>query len=216
MPNDLTRTTRARNADREATCAVLDSAFADGQLTATEHDELTELAAVAVTLGDLEDLTSDLQTEASLPILRKEPSLDTRWIAVVIIALSLVSAVGFGIKYAASDVTIFSSPEPQLHTVDGLGAMFHAIETEYGSGLVDEMTIYPTYARVTRADPAAQEPGQLLPRRPQGHDFRRITRTRRDTDRRQTARSSHRDRPARRRRNNDVGAKSDHSVRLCR
>ncbi|MBJ7481503.1 hypothetical protein DBV08_09545 [Rhodococcus sp. KBW08] len=155
MPNDLTRTTRARNADREATCAVLDSAFADGQLTATEHDELTELASVAVTLGDLEDLTSDLQTEASLPILRKEPSLDSRWIALAIIALSLVSAIGFGIKYVASDVTIFSSPEPQLHTVDGLGAMFRAIETEYGSGLVDEMTIYPTYARITRADPAA-------------------------------------------------------------
>ena len=106
MPNDLTRTTRARDADREATCAVLDSAFADGQLTAAEHDELTELAAVAVTLGDLEELTFDLQTEASLPVLRKEPSLDTRWIAVVIIALSLVSAIGFGIKYAASDVTM--------------------------------------------------------------------------------------------------------------
>ncbi|MDV6277365.1 DUF1707 domain-containing protein [Rhodococcus erythropolis] len=158
MSDNLTRETRARNADREATCAVLDSAFADGQLTATEHAELTELATVAITLGDLEELTSDIQTEASLPVLHAKAATDRRWIAVVIIALSVASGIGFGIARMASDstaVSTFSTAEPKLHTVSGLTAMFRAIETKFGSGLVDEMIIYPTYARVTRPDPAA-------------------------------------------------------------
>lgn len=158
MSDNLTRETRARNVDREAACAVLDSAFADGQLTATEHAELTELATVAITLGDLEELTSDIQTEASLPVLHAKAATDRRWIGVVIIALSVASGIGFGIARMASDstaVSTFSTAEPQLHTVSGLTAMFRAIEAEYGSGLVDEMVIYPDYARVTRADPAA-------------------------------------------------------------
>ena len=58
---------RAREIDRALTATVLDTAYADGQLTFDEHRLRSERARVAVTLRDLRRLVSDLQIEIDLP-----------------------------------------------------------------------------------------------------------------------------------------------------
>ncbi|OZD07138.1 hypothetical protein CH275_08185 [Rhodococcus sp. 06-235-1A] len=58
---------RAREIDRALTVTVLDTAYADGQLTFDEHRLRSERARVAVTLRDLRRLVSDLQIDIDLP-----------------------------------------------------------------------------------------------------------------------------------------------------
>ena len=58
---------RAREIDRALTATVLDSAYADGQLTFDEHRLRSERARVAITLRDLRRLVSDLQIDVDLP-----------------------------------------------------------------------------------------------------------------------------------------------------
>lgn len=58
---------RAREIDRALTATVLDSAYADGQLTFDEHRLRSERARVAITLRDLRRLVSDLQIDIDLP-----------------------------------------------------------------------------------------------------------------------------------------------------
>jgi len=58
---------RAREIDRALTATVLDTAYADGQLTFDEHRLRSERARVAVTLRDLRRLVSDLQVDIDLP-----------------------------------------------------------------------------------------------------------------------------------------------------
>ncbi|WP_415971683.1 DUF1707 domain-containing protein [Rhodococcus sp. 077-4] len=58
---------RAREIDRALTATVLDTAYADGQLTFDEHRLRSERARVAVTLSDLRRLVSDLQIDIDLP-----------------------------------------------------------------------------------------------------------------------------------------------------
>lgn len=57
---------RARDRDREQVIAVLDDAYADGQLSAVDRELRVGRAIEARTLGDLSGLTRDLQV-ASLP-----------------------------------------------------------------------------------------------------------------------------------------------------
>lgn len=58
---------RAREIDRALAGTVLDSAYADGQLTFDEHRLRTDRARVAITLSDLRRLVSDLQVDMDLP-----------------------------------------------------------------------------------------------------------------------------------------------------
>ena len=51
---------RASDGDRDAVASVLGSAFAEGRLTADEHDERVRAAYGARTLGELTGLTADL------------------------------------------------------------------------------------------------------------------------------------------------------------
>ena len=57
----VTTATRAKDTDRRETCAVLDNALSDGELSGEEHRERVSKASNAVTLGDLKVLVSDLQ-----------------------------------------------------------------------------------------------------------------------------------------------------------
>ena len=52
---------RARTADREAAVELINTAYVDGQLTATERDAKVSRALVARTLAQLEGVTSGLQ-----------------------------------------------------------------------------------------------------------------------------------------------------------
>ena len=66
--------TRAKDSDRNDTCQVLDSALADGQLSMEEHRTRVAAATTAATLGDLQALVDDLQTEnapVQMPDLKK-------------------------------------------------------------------------------------------------------------------------------------------------
>lgn len=68
--------TRAKDTDRNDTCQILDSALADGQLSMDEHRTRVTQATSAATLGALQSLVADLQTDKApvqLPDL-KEPS----------------------------------------------------------------------------------------------------------------------------------------------
>jgi DUF1707 SHOCT-like domain len=54
----------ASDADREAVCGQLGSAFAEGRLTAAEHAERVQAACGARTRGELAALTADLPAAA--------------------------------------------------------------------------------------------------------------------------------------------------------
>src|ERR1700712_631153 len=62
-PGRQTAGTRAKDSDRNNTCQVLDSALSDGQLSMEEHRTRVATATTAATLGDLQHLVDDLQTE---------------------------------------------------------------------------------------------------------------------------------------------------------
>lgn len=55
--------TRARRADRDRAIAAIDAAYADEQLSDTEHDDRISRALRAITLGELIGLTADLQVD---------------------------------------------------------------------------------------------------------------------------------------------------------
>ena len=63
-PRDL----RASDADRERVVALLTEAAADGRLTPGEHEQRTERAYAARTLGELAVLTTDLAEPSAQPI----------------------------------------------------------------------------------------------------------------------------------------------------
>src|SRR5690606_5395245 len=59
--------TRARDADRAAAAELLDLARTEGQLTEDEHRAYSDLLGEATTLGDLAELTADLQGHRRTP-----------------------------------------------------------------------------------------------------------------------------------------------------
>ena len=60
--------TRAKDSDRNETCGILDTALADGQLSMAEHGERVKTATSATTLGQLQDLVSDLQSDQKIDV----------------------------------------------------------------------------------------------------------------------------------------------------
>src|SRR5271168_4004255 len=69
VTSGATTTTRAKDSDRQETCKLLDDALSDGELSMEEHRQRIGTATNAVTLGDLQDLLTDLQTD-STPVQR--------------------------------------------------------------------------------------------------------------------------------------------------
>jgi hypothetical protein len=68
--------TRAKDSDRTATCQILDSALADGQLSMAEHQHRVTAAMAAATLSELESLIADLQTTGLVaPFVTSAPKL---------------------------------------------------------------------------------------------------------------------------------------------
>ncbi|AYF77575.1 DUF1707 domain-containing protein [Nocardia yunnanensis] len=157
--------TRARDSDRQATCLLLDAALADGQLSADDHRTLTELAGGARTLGELAQLTDDLQRSADAPADPAPPgSRREKWFAAGIAALSIAVAVGTFVAVdrpgtppagpPAVDIGVIKPmvlPNPKLDTVEGIGYFVQAYRATFGDGVADEVVLYPTYGVVTRA-----------------------------------------------------------------
>ncbi|MCE0761497.1 DUF1707 domain-containing protein [Pseudonocardia kujensis] len=162
--------TRARDADRNALCNALDTAYAEGQMDGAEHRERTATALRATTLGELKALVADLQLErpiALLPPDRPPRSRGARW-AGVLVALALLG-VGFGIGHAAgrssapatttSGAVAAGAPVAPvapvvvtpagLHTPEGFDRLVGDLRARLGTAVVADATVYPDYAVLT-------------------------------------------------------------------
>ncbi|AFM19969.1 protein of unknown function (DUF1707) [Mycolicibacterium chubuense NBB4] len=181
-----TSSTRAKDSDRTATCQVLDTALSEGQLSMAEHGERVKSATNAATLGELQDLVSDLQTsrspvELSTPARRRLPALrgDAQgWgiraaMAAVLVVLGV--AIGWGLYGNTPSPLNFTSdpgaksdgipaqvltPPRQLHSLGGLTGLFGQMRQKFGDTRGYRLTIYPDYASLERPDPT--EPRRAL------------------------------------------------------
>ncbi len=165
---------RARHVDRAATCAVLDAALADGQLSVDDHHALTELAGAATTLGELAELTADLQRPADAPGPPRPPLPHRRyWFPAGVAALALAAAVGM---YAVVDRPAAAPagppsvdlgviepkviPTPNLLTVAGIAHFRDTYRAKFGDTLLDEVSLFDEHASIARALPG--EPNRVV------------------------------------------------------
>ncbi|WP_157184779.1 DUF1707 SHOCT-like domain-containing protein [Nocardia niigatensis] len=160
--------TRARDGDRQAACVLLDAALADGQLSSADHRTLTELAGEARTLGELAQLTDDLQRSGDAPPDPAPPKpRRENWFAAGIAALSIAVAVGTFVAVdrppshpagpPSVDLGIIEPlvlPRPKLTAAEGIGYFRDAYRAKFGDTIVDEVDLYPDYAVVTRGTQA--------------------------------------------------------------
>jgi hypothetical protein len=180
--------TRAKDTDRNNTCQILDSALSDGQLSMEEHRTRVATATTAATLGDLQSLVDDLQTEnapVQMPDLKKPSSfsgatggaggrIGTR-LAVAGVLVILGIAIGWGLYGNTSSPLSFTSdpgakadgipakvltPPRQLHSLGGLTGLFEQMRSKFGDTTGYGITIYDDYASLERTDP--NEPRRAL------------------------------------------------------
>jgi hypothetical protein len=174
--------TRAKDSDRADTCQILDTALAEGQLSMTEHGERVKTATNAATLGELQDLVSDLQTGNAPTQLRtpprRLPKLPGGWgirIAMASVLLLLGVGIGWGLygntpsplnftsdpgaKADGIPATVLTAPR-QLHSLGGLTGLFTQMTQKFGDTKGYSLTIYPDYASLERPDPT--EPRRVL------------------------------------------------------
>lgn len=180
MATRQTSATRAKDSDRNDTCQILDSALAEGQLSMTEHGERVKAATTATTLGELQALVSDLQTNnapVQLPTLRKPrtlPMAGNGWglrLAVAGVLVALGIAIGWGLygntpsplnftsdPGAKSDgiTPVVLTPPKQLHSLGGLTGLLEQMKQRFGDTNGYRLVVYPDYASLTRPDPAEE------------------------------------------------------------
>ena len=175
MATRQTPGTRAKDSDRNDTCAILDSALGDGQLSNEEHRQRVAAATNAATLGDLQGLVSDLQTAnapVQLPNLKpRVPAAAGGWgiraaIAAVLVVFGI--GIGWGLYGNTSSPLNFTSdpgaksdgigpvvltPPRQLHSLGGLTGLFEQMKQKFGDTTGYRLVIYPDYASLDRPDP---------------------------------------------------------------
>ncbi|MGP4058115.1 DUF1707 SHOCT-like domain-containing protein [Mycobacterium sp. 4D054] len=170
--------TRAKDSDRNETCQILDTALAEGQLSMAEHGERVKSATTASTLGQLQDLVSDLQTGKSLdvPVITKivnraDPGVRINWgikaaIAGVLVILGM--AIGWGLYGNTPSPLNFTSdpgakadgipatvltPPKQLQSLGGFTGLFEQMRKKFGSSMGYELDIHSDMAYLDRPDP---------------------------------------------------------------
>jgi hypothetical protein len=169
--------TRAKDSDRNDTCQILDSALSDGQLSMEEHRTRVAQATQAETLGDLQSLVSDLQTEnapVQLPDLKQRPRISaagTGWgiraaVAGVLVVLGI--AIGWGLYGNTTSPLSFTSdpgaksdgipatvltPPRRLQSLGGLNGLFEQMKQKFGDTQGYRLVVYPDYASLNRPDP---------------------------------------------------------------
>lgn len=182
MATRQTADTRAKDSDRNRTCQVLDSALEDGQLSMEEHRVRVAGATKAATLGDLQHLVDDLQTEnapVQMPTLSKPSRLanatggaSTGWgirAAVAGVLVMLGIGIGWGLYGNTTSPLSFTSdpgaksdgipakvitPPKQLQSLGGLTGLLEQMRQRFGDTMGYGLTIYPEYAVLTRPDPS--------------------------------------------------------------
>lgn len=169
---------RARDIDRTRASAALDTAYAEGQLEAGEYHDRLARARSARTLGELTELTDDLQgvpEQVDPPPIpsRKRPS-PSRWYLSGVTAVALVAA------YGAYAVTARPAPDPvperpaavdrpaplpsgsdpveplvvgthELVTVEGVARFIEDYRVEFGDTVADEVSLFRDHGSVSRA-----------------------------------------------------------------
>ena len=177
MGTRQTAGTRARDADRNDTCQVLDHALADGQLSMEEHRTRVASATKAATLGDLQGLVADLQTADApvrMPTLTKPSRLaggSGGWgvkaaVAGVLVVLGI--AIGWGLYGNTSSPLNFTSdpgakpdgvapvvltPPRQLQSLGGMTGLVAQMKQRFGDTMGYHLLVYPDYASLDRIDP---------------------------------------------------------------
>lgn len=172
-----TPNTRATDTNRQDACKILDDALNDGQLSMEEHRGRVSAATNAVTLGDLQALVTDLQTDSSaLPTPavkgpRVPPKLGGWGSLAVAFVVSVLLGVGigwglYGNTRSPLDFTsdpgakpdgvgpVVLTPPTQLHSVGGLTGLLEQTRKRFGDAMGYRLVIYPTYAVLDRPDPS--------------------------------------------------------------
>jgi len=170
--------TRAKDDDRTKTCQILDSALGDGQLSMEEHRQRVAAATTAATLGDLQSLVGDLQTEnapVQLPELAKSRLGAARakraWgytLAVTAVLVVLGIAIGWGLYGNSTSpldfttdpgakpdgvVPVVVTPPKELQSLGGLSGLFAQMRTKFGDTTGYSLSINPDDAYLQRSDP---------------------------------------------------------------
>ncbi len=150
---------RAGDDDRADTCAVLDKAYAAGQLDINEHETRVRQAISAATVGDLAALVADLRIPEHTPPPRR--GMRRAVLATVAAGLVVVSSVVIGFvagrdsrpSPSAGPVGIDARIEfpvhtstPRLDTVDGLNTLIAAARSEFGHTIVTHLVVLPDKA----------------------------------------------------------------------
>lgn len=94
---------RARDADRNATCQVLDAALVEGQLSGEEHRQRVATATRAATLGELHGLVTDLQPTTPSTQPRRTGRSNRR---------PLLAAAGIGVAVAVVIAVLVATDDP--------------------------------------------------------------------------------------------------------
>ncbi|NEW46075.1 DUF1707 SHOCT-like domain-containing protein [Nocardia cyriacigeorgica] len=124
--------TRARTADRAAAAELLDLARSEGQLTDDEIRAYTELLAEAKTLGDLAELTADLQgsRRAPAPPRRAKTTGQGGYLAALTAAALLVAFGAFALTGRADGPAPAESPAAAVPEAGAPEAEFPAPRAE--------------------------------------------------------------------------------------
>jgi hypothetical protein len=180
--------TRAKDTDRNDTCQVLDTALSEGQLSMEEHRERVSTATQAATLGDLQALVSDLQTEnapVQLPKLRirtpfSSVSGNGRGMRVAVASVLVLFGVGLGWGIFGHSSPLHSgdaansdpgekpdgiepvvlTPPTQLFSLNGLTGLMEQTRKKFGDTMGYSLRIFSDDADLDRADP--KEPRRKL------------------------------------------------------
>jgi hypothetical protein len=174
--------TRAKDDDRTKTCQILDSALGDGQLSMEEHRQRVAAATTAATLGDLQSLVGDLQTEnapVQLPELKRQSRFKAAnsdgakraWgypLAVTAVLVVLGIAIGWGLYGNSTSpldfttdpgakpdgvVPVVLTPPKELQSLGGLSGLFEQMRKKFGDTTGYSLTINPDDAYLQRSDP---------------------------------------------------------------
>lgn len=169
-----TTSTRAKDSDRQDACRILDNAFNDGEISSEEHRQRVSTATKAVTLGELHEVVSDLQSandqRAPAPAINPQPKRGGRGLLIASYAASVVLGVGigwglYGNTTSPLDFTsdpgakkdgiaaVVLTPPKQLQSLGGLTGLLEQMRKRFGDTMGYRLVIYPEYASLDRPDP---------------------------------------------------------------
>lgn len=129
---------RARAKDRDEAVEVINAAYGEGQLTAVQREDRVHRALTATHLGDLHQLTADLQPEAPAAPEPPNPWRSSSRRAKVAVAAAVLVVVGGGVVATQvgsdDDAVVRAVPEHVVPaTAEGLAELIADQEEELGT-----------------------------------------------------------------------------------